>query len=124
MSNKCPYCGAAVNRTMFNRFGKTEGYQALCRECGAIGPTNVVADDMAQKATIAMFTQPAHLMASLQTYDPATEVKVSREAAASVLELIDAWAERLNNLEAKPTWGIVPDYEPNVAELRAALEVK
>lgn len=55
-------------------------------------------------------------------YAPATHIVVSRECAGDVLGLLDAWADRLNAVEHKPTWGIVPDFDPSVTELRAALE--
>lgn len=111
--NVCPYCGcdfdvdADIHTDPYTG-NKSTAYQAECPGCGASGPDYESTD----KATIE-FTHPAHLMATLHTYDPKTQIVISREAARRVAV----------------TWFVdspfsSADDDAALAELRAALEVK
>jgi hypothetical protein len=125
--NVCPYCGGtnieAIRSDIHNNkkvpHQPNVHHYARCGDCGLTGPYVQAEDDSgiwyykswgdAQQAAIHTFTHPAHLMASLHTYDPATEVKVSRGTAKAALESMGDCTCRACNV-ARP-------------ELRAALEV-
>lgn len=70
--NKCPYCGCD---DMISIFVDTYNCRIKCKSCDAVGPVHFGGADGALDA----FTHPAHLMATLHTFDPETEVKIKRE---------------------------------------------
>jgi hypothetical protein len=96
--NVCPYCGG--NKLQAERYDKYNnkkvphqpnvGYRGRCNDCGRDGPWIQAEDDdgywyyagweLAQQAAINAFCHPAHL----HTYDPETQVVISREAGKQI----------------------------------------
>jgi len=123
--NVCPYCGSEnLKAVRLDRYNNKQiphqpntGYRGTCCDCGLEGSWIQAEDDCgywyfaswqdAERAAIAAFCHPAHL----HTYDPQTQVVISREAARRVAV----------------TWFVdspfsSADDDAVTAELRAALE--
>lgn len=83
----CPYCGS--ERVAWVTDSEGPGYYGMClfngdhsEGCGAEGPSRATKHD-----AIDAFCHPAHLMENLHTYDPKTQVVVSRETAEHAAKL-------------------------------------
>ena len=119
--NVCPHCGGEVIAG-FVEFRGVQGYQAQCKRCGAKGSVLVVASEVWHIEILEAFCHPAHLMATLHTYDPKTQIVVSREAGQTAVETIerclgDGFREYFDGDENNAN-------DEALVELRAALEGK
>ena len=96
--NVCPYCGSEnLKAVRLDRYNNKQiphqpntGYRGTCCDCGLEGSWIQAEDDCgywyfaswqdAERAAIAAFCHPAHL----HTYDPETQVVISREAGKQI----------------------------------------
>ena len=77
--NVCPYCGGDVYAEGGWVWDGEWGFAGECSKCTGRGIFAVT-----KSGAIAAFTHPAHLMESLHTYDPQTQIVVSREAGKQI----------------------------------------
>jgi len=83
--NVCPHCGGEdivavwIYDAKHGEIRLKDAHAALCHRCKTIGPYAAN-----ETAAIAAFCHPAHLMESLHTYDPQTQIVVSREAGKQI----------------------------------------
>lgn len=75
-SNRCPFCGGSNIRCMTTDgvYGCGPGRTAFCCACNAMGKQRILDAD-----AIIEFCHPTHLLKTLHTVDPVTEIKIKRE---------------------------------------------
>ena len=117
--NVCPYCGWEIVEIVGTAYrGSGRG---RCPNCQSNGP-----EVSPPSAAITAFCHPTHLMETLHTFDPETEVVIKRETAATCFSALHDRRKRAEfTRECHPATSaaLIADADAAAADLTAALEV-